>query len=652
MKTPFRHLYFIAMVVLLNSWITAFAQTNSWTNSVSGNWQDAYWSLGLPTTNQDVSLTNAGSKTLSIGPATAQNFPETLTLNSLTISSPDNSYNTLLMNFAGTNTPLAVQSITVASNSEMRMLSSALLLNGPNSVGMQVGGRIEQDDSLVVGRQVNVGYIGPGIYNLNSGFFAVSNLWVGGDFAGVFNQNGGTNNSAIVALEAGGTYNLSDGDFSALVYFDNDANRPVFHQTGGRINRPLSIFQGTYLFDGGINSGIVAPIDNGVGAVGDALVVQSGGTNFALDLGSYGTGNYVLSNGYSCLSNLNIGLRSTFHQFGGTQILTNGLILASSYADVRHEQSFAGGTYWLSGGTFTTPWMMVNYYYHQDGGTNLVAGDINLSGYYISPALELDGGVLSAQNLNAQGPRIIQNGGLIVITNQLTIQGGGQDYWYLPTLEVNGGQLVVSNILISEAIATFAPGTLSQSGTLTLRGSILVTSAGSHQFGSLLSVGSFLVLPSNAGCTIRFGDSSEMPTGGALTITNWSGSLYGGGQHRIIFGTNAAALTSGQLDTFKFQDPAGLAPGTYPARILATGEIVPDTGAPLPPVANLVCATNGLMHLSIGGDIGRTYAIEVSTDLVHWNTWTDQFNTSGTMSLDDNDSTNCPQRFYRAQLVP
>jgi len=103
----------------------------------------------------------------------------------------------------------------------------------------------------------------------------------------------------------------------------------------------------------------------------------------------------------------------------------------------------------------------------------------------------------------------------------------------------------------------------------------------------------------------------------------------------------------------RFQNPAGLPSGNYPARILATGEIVPDTGAPLPPMINLLGSSgNGMMRLHVGGDIGQTYAIDVSTDLVHWNTWTDQFNGNGTMSFDDNDATNCPQRFYRARLMP
>ena len=43
-----------------------------------------------------------------------------------------------------------------------------------------VGGLVEQNDSVVAGNQVNVGYIGSGIYNFNSGYLNVSQLWLGG----------------------------------------------------------------------------------------------------------------------------------------------------------------------------------------------------------------------------------------------------------------------------------------------------------------------------------------------------------------------------------------------------------------------------------------------------------------------------------------
>ena len=109
---------------------------------------------------------------------------------------------------------------------------------------------------------------------------------------------------------------------------------------------------------------------------------------------------------------------------------------------------------------------------------------------------------------------------------------------------------------------------------------------------------SILSLPTNS-CNLQFRDSSSLSwaSNSFLNIQNWSGSLYGGGPQQIIFGTNSAALTPQQLSRIQFHNPAGLPTTNYPARILATGEIVPDTGAPLPPMANLVCATNGLMQL-------------------------------------------------------
>src|ERR1043166_4609410 len=176
------------------------AQTpNSWTNSASGNWEDLRWSLGaLPTTNQDVLITNAGWKAVQIGWTTANTYPQTLTVNSITISSPTNSSNTLLLNYAGTATPLTVRSISLGSNSAITLLASALNLNGPTGVGMSIGGTFNHDDnSGVTGNQLDLGYIGAGVYNLNSGSLDVGHVWIGSSFAGVFNQSGGSNLTGI-----------------------------------------------------------------------------------------------------------------------------------------------------------------------------------------------------------------------------------------------------------------------------------------------------------------------------------------------------------------------------------------------------------------------------------------------------------------------
>src|SRR5690606_24794408 len=111
--------------------LTAAAQTNSWTNAVSGNWQDAKWSLGiLPGAGQDIQFTNAGWKALEISASTVAGFPETLAVNSITILSDPLSFNTLLLNFSGPQHPLVIGetnapgSLFIDSGSAMILLSS------------------------------------------------------------------------------------------------------------------------------------------------------------------------------------------------------------------------------------------------------------------------------------------------------------------------------------------------------------------------------------------------------------------------------------------------------------------------------------------------------------------------------------------------
>lgn len=95
-------LIFVSIVCFAAS--TSFAQQlNSWTKPTSGNWEEqAYWSLGvLPDATQDIQFNNAGWKALAIGAQTAQNFPQSMSVKSLAVGAPDDSYNTLLMNFSG-----------------------------------------------------------------------------------------------------------------------------------------------------------------------------------------------------------------------------------------------------------------------------------------------------------------------------------------------------------------------------------------------------------------------------------------------------------------------------------------------------------------------------------------------------------------------
>ncbi|HWD91422.1 MAG TPA: hypothetical protein VG938_03645 [Verrucomicrobiae bacterium] len=640
MKNPLATFCF-AVAVAFNPGTAALAQLNSWTNSASGNWENSYWSLGqLPGTNQTVLFTNNASKTLTIAPSTVQNFPDSLSIDSITISSPINSFNTLLLNFAETQSPLTVRSVTLGSNSAITMLSSALLLDGPNGTTMQVGGEFNQNDSVVSGRQVNVGYIGPGIYNLNSGTLAVSNLWVGGAYNGVFNQNGGTNSAGITEVE-GGDYILNDGYFSATIYFDSGG---TFRQRGGTLNSALTIYDGNYILEGGAHiGGVTVPSDNGW-FNGGGSVLQSGGTNFGnLFVGYHGIGSYTLSNGV-IQGGINVDGEGSYTQWDGIQ--GGGGITIEGYEVFTKGGGgyVATGSFDQNGGTISCAGMDVSGAYYQNGGTNFVSGLINIYGEW--SRFETSG-LLCASNLTIDTvwPAFLH--GTVIITNEINVEGGS------PGGYSGGGDLIVSNITVSSGgIFSFGGRSIHQSGTVNLSsGSLNFAGTGAYNLGRLGSIGGTLGFYSTP-CTVHFAASSETFSG-ALGISYWSGSLYGGGPNQIIFGTNSAALTRPQLSQIQFQNPAGLAPGNYPARILATGEIVPDTGAPLPLRINLMNNFgSGTMHLSLGGDIGQSYAIDVSTDLVHWLTWTSQWNTNGTISIDDTEAANLSQRFYRAHLMP
>ncbi len=603
-----------------------FAQTNSWTNSASGNWEDSSsWSLSiLPGTNQDIMLTNSGWKALAIGPHTAQNFPETMTVDSITISAPSNSYNTLLLNYSGTQTPLTVQSLSVGSNSAVTLDSSALEVDGT----MDIGGEINQNDSLVTGNLVDFGDIGPGVYNLNSGILAVSQLWADG----TFNQNGGTN---VSPTSVGGEYNLNGGYLdSALV------GGGTLRQSGGILDSAMTIYGGNYLLEGGVHNGDMT--DYGI-------VNQTGGTNTGdLTIGYVGyitqtsiPGSYTISNGL-CSGGIDVEGSGTFTQAGGMVAASTVTLHSMFFVEKGGGETF-DATMIQDGGTMSCSEMDVQGYYRQNGGTNFVAGT-----FYVSNiGWANTSGCLCASNVEIGGIGAAL-GGTLIISNELAVGDYGCSA---------GGHLAVSNINLTGGPFSFADGTIDQTGTLTLANhNLSLYGPGTFNLGQLSLTGSANLLLSSASgdCLLHLANSAAMAwtTNGLLNVEQWSGSLYGGGNPQIIFGSNSTALTPQQLSQIQFQNPAGLPAGNYPARILATGEIVPDTGAPLPIKMTIACCpTNPAMQLNLCGDIGQSYNIEVSTDLVNWTCWTNYFNANGSMSFDDF-TTNCPQRFYRARLMP
>src|SRR3954462_2974116 len=110
---------------------------NSWISPTSGNWEDSQkWSLGSPpASGQTIMLTNQGWKAIAVGPNTAANSPQTLDVSSVILGGYTDSFNLLLLNYAGFQTPLHAGSINVGTNSGITMLSSTLTVSTNSGPG-------------------------------------------------------------------------------------------------------------------------------------------------------------------------------------------------------------------------------------------------------------------------------------------------------------------------------------------------------------------------------------------------------------------------------------------------------------------------------------------------------------------------------------
>jgi hypothetical protein len=127
-----RHNFAYSAFLLLILSATAFAQVNSWTNSFSGHWEEAFWSLGtLPAQDQSVQITNAEWKAVGVFPSTPINYPASMSVHDLTLSAIPGSFNLLLLNYSGTERPLEVlNTCRLGQNGAILNLYSGLRING------------------------------------------------------------------------------------------------------------------------------------------------------------------------------------------------------------------------------------------------------------------------------------------------------------------------------------------------------------------------------------------------------------------------------------------------------------------------------------------------------------------------------------------
>jgi hypothetical protein len=598
----------VATGILLATSLNGNGQNNSWINPGSSNWEDsASWSLGVPPgTNQSIFITNAGWKAVAIGANTANNFSQTLTVGSVTVSSPTNSFNSLLLNFVGVNSPLVANSVTLNTNSVITLHSSALQVRS----NMSIGGIFNQNDfSGVAANTLDIGVIGPATYTMSNGTLTVTNRELLGGFGypATFDQEGGYHYATpLVITNAGGEYDLHGGQLGG----DVQIKHGILIQWGGDLAPYNFSDQGSYSLMGG-----TLEAANGLTIDGDGSAGQWGGVNTSssLVLGSFddvhpSSGIYTMVDGVMNLNNATIKYLGNLDQQGGAINITGALNMPTVLAGPAPGH-FVWGNFSLEGGTFSAGSINLSGTIGQSGGTNQVLGDLAIQD---GPAnYILSGGLLSTANTLKTSGAFHQSGGVHLVQNLLQVNS---PFAYIMT----AGQLVAPNIKIQNSSIIHSGGDINNSAVLIMDFGRWIESAPNVQLGRLRVVGTFpstLVFGTNPAAIHFLASSGQVWSNTAnLTIEGWAGSLTGGGQSQVIFGNNASGLSASQVAHIQFT----YSQGNLGAKILASGEVVPViSGLPFYPtdLTATALASNRIELTWTDNALNEYgYAVERSTD--------------------------------------
>jgi len=522
-----------------------------------GNWDDkASWSLGvLPGAGQNIYITNAAERVVVIDSETAQSAPTSLTMQTLTLGAS----NALVMDNLGTNTPVTVTGVLVLNEGAGLTNSASALDCG----GLAASGPVLQDGGIMnVGGVTLVDY---GAYILSNGVFNCGDLELidGGNWT--FTQEGGISSITSIQLVDGANFNLNGGEMSV---------GSIGFQEGG-------------------------------------AVAQNGGANHVsgLDVYSVAGASYTLNNGLFYRGSLSISAGiadgAQFLQSGGTNIVTNSLYLAGEayhypWDGVSANYSLSGGALIAQSLTLDTSGGPSDFWV--GNGSAFFAGTIDVSNVTWAPgAVSIGSGALGCENFLNSGGTIFmsQTGGVLLVTN--LFQFGG--YYPRPygfgaghgVYTLSGGTAFASNIIIDSewniggsAGAITNPGSFQLSGVLDIGSSqqlgiFILATNGSSLFAEdgtptgVPAVTHALINFTGNDVQLAFASSSGMAwtNGVKLVITNWEGSLNGGGAEQLKFGGSSSGLAPAQLAQIQFVNPGGLPAGTYSAQILDSGEVVP-----------------------------------------------------------------------------
>lgn len=579
------------------------AQTNSWIKPSGGKWEETNaWSLGiLPAQSQSVFVQNTNPTTVLMDRATAQNYQTSFSVSSLTVGTS----NTLAMSDTGEEALTAPSGISLAGTLMMSNAVVSAQINGSNGVVVQTGG------------------LAFGGLSFNGGNYFLTNGEVWGDvsmFGALFTQSG--DNSTLEANSFGGALNQNGGVAtigSGYINGDSVLNAGDLECGSLEIYNQVTQNGGTATFSTlevderyNLNLGLLRSslIDLSY-RFGGGSFYQQGGTNEVGTLELNYSSVYSLTGGLLRAGDVNLVTvgpnEPSFEQQNATAIITNTLSLAGDAYHYPWDGTPA--TYGISNGMLSVGSIVLN------GGpgpcdvnvldsTVFVSGSIEINGLtWSSGRMVLSGGLLGCSDVVNNGGcvSIDQGAGAFIVTNRFVF-GGYSTIPYANTTvpavyTFSGGTLSANDIEIDADMVigdSAQAGRISNSGSFQLAGEVDAGNINEALGKFILSSATISNVDFNGGnrttvlsnalinfvgnsAVLAFADShfETWSNSATLLVSNWNGSLNGGGSVQLRFGNNASGLTGAQVNRIRFVNPGGFLTGTYAARMLSTGEVVP-----------------------------------------------------------------------------
>lgn len=446
--------------------------------------------------------------------------------------------------------------VTQVNNGVIRVLSNTAL--GSTAGGtVASGGAVRLENNVTVsGESLTIVGSTSGSTN-NAGLvnFSGNNVWTGGITLDVSNgQNtrismtdGTLDIQGNILIDSGVTATTTVG----LVLTGNGGTGKISGNISGVGNSQTLIKNGNSTWElTGINTyGGTTRVDAGV------LIASS----IANNLGTPTTGNSAIHLGEALTT-------GTLRYTGTGETTTRGLYLRSN------EAATAGGGVIEQAGT----------------GALVISGGVTGNTTTSDKTLTLQGSTSGTGELSGT---FADTGG----TGKTNLVKAGTGTWFLTgsakayegTTTVTGGILNVSTSLTQSTSLSVTNGTFVIAANNVLRddatvnlgaGAILQVTDFTDATGVLAVTGNALLQLVGGGNSLIFADSTSADwTGGTLAVSGWSGLTAG--DDEITFG--GSGLTSGQLASITFVNPAGFAAGVYSAKLDGT-QLVPDALIPEP----------------------------------------------------------------------